>query len=92
MTPDPTPIRLSEAQKRAVLWIGSSDKPIRPHRGTFSALAAFNLIRIGVTKLTAAIPPGEREYRDHYSLTPLGESVREHLLRKDTEGVYGLAP
>lgn len=79
-------MKLTEAQQRAVLWLDSAGEPIQAFRRTFSALAAFNLIRMGLTKLTTAIPPGEKDYRDHYSLTPLGRTIATSLRARANGG------
>lgn len=75
LTPEAVGAALTKAQRRVVLAIDG--EPMLPKNGVFSANAAFNLIRKGVTKLVF----DRSLLRDRYDLTPLGQQVRELLSR-----------
>lgn len=68
---------LSEAQKRAILAL--TDHPQIARRGTFSPVAAFNMILSGLVKLGF----DKGRMRDTYLLAGKGLAVREVLMRPD---------
>lgn len=66
---------LSEAQMRAIMAL--TDQPQIARRGTFSPVAAFNMISTGLVKLGF----DKGRMRDTYRLTAKGLAVREVLMR-----------
>ena len=66
---------LSEAQKRAIIAL--TDQPQIARRGTFSPVAAFNMISTGLVKLGF----DKGRMRDTYRLAAKGLAVREVLMR-----------
>jgi chromosome condensin MukBEF complex kleisin-like MukF subunit len=70
---------LTEAQRRTVLQLTEELQPAR--RNTFSALAAFNLVSRGVTKIACVWTNEFPDGRDCYRLTPLGLEVRRIIER-----------
>jgi chromosome condensin MukBEF complex kleisin-like MukF subunit len=70
---------LTEAQKRTVLQLTDELQPAR--RNTFSAVAAFNLVSCGLTRIACVWTNEFPNGRDCYRLSPLGLAVRQHLER-----------
>lgn len=67
--------QLTEAQRRCLLKL--TEAPQLPGLNTFNANAAFNMIRIGLTKLGF----DRCRLRDTYALTRDGLAVRAELER-----------
>lgn len=79
---------LSEAQRRAVLAM--SERASFPSRKTFAASTAYALFNHPAEIVLAARVNVQTnrssKWRDAYYLTPLGLSVRAHLLKETTNG------
>lgn len=71
--------KLTKAQRKVLAAIG--DEPALPGLKTFSANAAFNLIRRRVTRIVF----DRKLLRDRYELTDHGKAVRAHLERAQGE-------
>lgn len=71
---------LTPAQRRAVLALSETPAPAK--RDRYSANAAFNLIRVGITKLSF----DRTALRDNYHLTPFGLEVRRALDAQQSKG------